>query len=81
MPSTKLRLISAVCLACRDVKDHVGVDTAQLMPYWDRYDEGVFVGAKHSGSVLVRARSCPARCNVCELHAHSLSRCPLCFHY
>ena len=36
----------------RDVKDHVGVDTAELMPYWDRYDEGIFVGAQHSGSVL-----------------------------
>ena len=31
------------------VNTHV---VAELMPYWDRYDEGVFIGALHSGSVL-----------------------------
>jgi hypothetical protein len=35
-----------------DVKDYVGVERADLMPYWDRYDEGVFVGAAGAGSAM-----------------------------
>ena len=35
-----------------DVKDYVGVDRAALMPYWDRYDAGVFVGGRHAGSAM-----------------------------
>ena len=35
-----------------DVKDYVGVNKADLMPYWDRYDEGVFVGAAGAGSAM-----------------------------
>ena len=35
-----------------DVKDFVGVDRAALLPYWDRFDEGVFVGGRHSGSAM-----------------------------
>ena len=31
---------------------HVGVERAELMPYWDRYDEGVFVGGAGSGSAM-----------------------------
>ena len=37
-----------------DVKDYVGVDRAALVPYWDRYDEGVFVGGRGAGSAMVR---------------------------
>lgn len=36
----------------QDVKDYVGVERAELMPYWDRYDEGVFVGGAGSGSAM-----------------------------
>jgi hypothetical protein len=35
-----------------DVKDYVGVDRAALVPYWDRYDEGVFVGGRFAGSAM-----------------------------
>jgi hypothetical protein len=34
-----------------DVKDLVG-KKARVMPYWDRYNEGVFIGGKFSGSPL-----------------------------
>lgn len=34
-----------------DVKDLVG-KKARIMPYWDRYNEGVFIGGKFSGSPL-----------------------------
>jgi hypothetical protein len=39
-------------LLARDVKDFVGRDRGNAMPYWDRYDEGVFVGARFGGSPL-----------------------------
>jgi hypothetical protein len=32
--------------------DQVPEITAFSLRYWDRYDEGVFVGGQHSGSVL-----------------------------
>jgi hypothetical protein len=35
-----------------DIKDFVGKTKAEMMAYWDRYDEGVFVGEKYSGSPL-----------------------------
>lgn len=34
-----------------DIKDYVG-KKAQIMPYWDRYNEGIFIGCKHTGSPL-----------------------------
>ena len=36
----------------RGVCDFVGKRRAMAMPYWDRYDEGVFVGATFGGSPL-----------------------------
>jgi len=39
-------------LLARDVKDFVGRDRGNAMPYWDRYDEGVFVGARFGGSPM-----------------------------
>ena len=39
-------------LLASDVKDWVGRARADAMPYWDRYDEGVFVGGRYSGSPL-----------------------------
>lgn len=35
-----------------DVCDWLGRKRAQAMPYWDRYDEGVFVGARFGGSPM-----------------------------
>lgn len=34
----------------RDMKDYVSPDEADCMLYWDRFDEGVFVGGHESGS-------------------------------
>ena len=39
-------------LLSRGVCDYVGSKRANAMPYWDRYDEGVFVGATYGGSPL-----------------------------
>ena len=39
-------------LLARDVKDFVGRDRGNAMPYWDRYDEGIFVGARFGGSPM-----------------------------
>eukprot|EP00039_Didymoeca_costata_P000645 m.46651 g.46651 ORF g.46651 m.46651 type:complete len:257 (-) comp10393_c0_seq5:529-1299(-) len=36
----------------KDMKDYVTRGEAAAMPYWDRFDEGVFVGAHESGSPL-----------------------------
>lgn len=36
----------------RDVKDWIGLQRTDALPYWDRYDEGVFVGARFGGSPL-----------------------------
>ena len=35
-----------------DVKDWLGQVVADAMPYWDRYDEGVFVGGRFAGSPM-----------------------------
>lgn len=37
-------------IAARDVKDVIPRGLAMLMPYWDRFDEGFFVGSALSGS-------------------------------
>ena len=39
-------------LLSRGVCDWVGRTRAQAMPYWDRFDEGVFVGAQFGGSPM-----------------------------
>lgn len=35
-----------------DVKDFAGHDRVKFMPYWDRWDEGVFVGSHGMGSCM-----------------------------
>lgn len=42
----------AKTLLSRDICDWLGRQRAEAMPYWDRYDEGVFVGATYGGSPL-----------------------------
>lgn len=42
----------AKTVLARDVYDWVGKKRARAMPYWDRYDEGVFVGARLGGSPM-----------------------------
>lgn len=42
----------AKTLLSRDVCDWVGRSRSEAMPYWDRYDEGLFVGARFGGSPL-----------------------------
>jgi len=44
------RFVKTVCSF--DVKDWLGRQTADAMPYWDRYDEGVFVGGRFAGSPM-----------------------------
>lgn len=39
-------------LLSRGVCDSLGTARARAMPYWDRYDEGLFVGAQFGGSPL-----------------------------
>ena len=39
-------------LLARGVCDAVGRTRARAMPYWDRYDEGIFVGARFGGSPM-----------------------------
>ena len=39
-------------LCAVDVKDYVGAGRSDALPYYDRYDEGVFVGGRFSGSPL-----------------------------
>jgi len=36
----------------RDVKDYLGRERSEGMPYWDRFDEGVFCGGRFGGSPL-----------------------------
>ena len=56
-------------LLARDVKDFVGRDRGNAMPYWDRYDEGIFVGARFGGSPMhvdqARAPAPPAPLHPC----------------
>ena len=35
-----------------DVCDWLGEERTLAMPYWDRYDEGVFVGGRYAGSPM-----------------------------
>jgi len=35
-----------------DVCDWLGKERAQAMPYWDRFDEGIFVGGRFAGSPM-----------------------------
>ena len=39
-------------LLFRDVKDYVGKRRSDALPYWDRYDEGVFIGGRYAGSPM-----------------------------
>ena len=39
-------------LLARGVCDWVGRKRAMAMPYWDRYDEGIFVGGRFAGSPM-----------------------------
>jgi len=42
----------AKTLLTKDFRDHITAQEADCTAYWDRYDEGVFVGGHESGSPL-----------------------------
>jgi len=42
----------AKTLLCYDVCDWLGRERSRAMPYWDRFDEGIFVGGAFAGSPM-----------------------------